>query len=322
MDAVDQWLTAAKHAPAGWRQRKALRESVTAEVLDALEARNNQQLDRHIDRLFNHSYFIFEPRPDDHANFDEQESFIDSRESVTVCLGGNGSGKTFCGAVRCIQFLCEQQAPPKRNTPFWIIGDTYDESCGSCWDQKLCDMFPREWVQWDKISWIDVRRNFPSAVPLSPWPQFPGRNWVLEFKSYEQGRERMQSRAIGGAWFTEQCPQDIFTEVLRGCREWMYPGSVWAEFTPVDPEKSIHFQEKYEQWSAGQPEAEGWKFCRLNTELARDAGHVSEQWFDLFFGSVSDEMQDTRKTGAFASYEGAIYQAFNPTLHTVDNFQW
>jgi phage terminase large subunit-like protein len=318
MDAAEQWILAAQNDPPGWRQRKQLRDTITPAVLDAIAGDTHRE--EALRLLFEHPYFSFEPRYDNHAGFDEQESFIDSRAGITVCLGGNGSGKTYCGAIRCIQYLCEQQPPPKRNTPFWVIGDTYEESCGSCWDQKLCDLLPREWIDWEKIDWLKPNRNWPFAVPLKPWPNHPNKNWVLEFKSYEQGRAKMQARAIGGAWFTEQCPQEVFTEVLRGCREWMYPGSVWAEFTPIDPERSVHFQQKYQQWSTGDPDAEGWNFCRLNTRAAVDAGHANEQWFHMFFGTVSEEMQETRMNGAFASYEGAIYQGFNPRLHVVDEF--
>ena len=54
----------------------------------------------------------------------------------------------------------------------------------------------------------------------------------------------------------------------------------------------------------------GWKFYRLN--VRSKTGRTSPEWYDSFFASVPDEMMATRKTGALATFEGTIYQSFNP----------
>src|SRR5690606_26205301 len=139
-------------------------------------------------------------RPDNPDAGDEQTSYYESSKLVTIALGGNGSGKTFVGAQKVVRFLCEQQPPPKPNTLFWVIGPTLERTCNAAWDQKLSQIIPREWVDWDRITWENSNRNFPRAVPLKPWAGHPGRNWTIEFKSTDQGRDAMQAAAIGGAW--------------------------------------------------------------------------------------------------------------------------
>lgn len=231
------------------------------------------------------------------------------------------SGKTYVGAQRVVQFL-ESNPAPARDTPFWVIGPTYEISCGSCWAQKLCDILPEEWIDWGRITWINSKKNWPDVVPLLD-PDGHGmrstkrRNWSLQFKSYEQGRELMQAKAIGGAWFTEQFPQQVFDEVLRGLRE--YAGKVsapvWMEFTPIDPARALFMERKFEEWEQG--ELPDWSFWKFHTTAAMEAGHVDEGWHRTFFSGVSEEMLETRQAGSFASYEGTIYKTFRRGVHTV-----
>lgn len=285
--------------------------------LAALERTGDETLVRLVHRALTHPYYSFQPRPDDPANFDEQAGFVGSDALVSFVVGGNGSGKTFCAAVKAAQFLLEKQPPPAKDTPFWVIANTYEQVCQSAWFQKLRTILPEEAVDRRRITWKNANREWPYSVPLKPWPGRPGKNWMLEFKSYEQGRESMQATAIGGAWFTEQFPWEVFEEVFRGCREYMLPGSVFADFTPIDPEKSAEVESAYEQWLAGESGFENWAFFRMNTEAAVDAGHASRTWYDTFFSMVSEEMQETRKTGAFATYEGTIFQSFSPKIHLL-----
>lgn len=230
------------------------------------------------------------------------------------------SGKTYTAAEKCVKFLSETP-PPKADTPFWVVGDTYDQVCGTCWFEKLREIIPSEWIDHNRITWLNRNRQWPYSVPLMPWPDRPGRNWVLEFKSYEQGRSAMQARSIGGAWFTEQFPEEIFHEVIRGCREHGFPGSVFCEFTPIDPEKSVAMRESYEKWLAGDPLFENWSFYFLNTEVALNTGHVDETWYKSFFASISEEMKETRMRGAFAAYEGVIFKSFSPNIHLAEDIE-
>lgn len=319
LDKLDQWLELLERAK-GWRERAQLRAMTTLEIVELIERVDDPQLSQRLTDLFEHPFDSFQPRQDDKTAGDEQAGFIDSTSLITCALGGNGSGKTLCAAIKAIEFLCAKQPPPEADTPFWIIGPQMEQCCTAAWVQKLSRLLPAEWYDKSRISWWETKRNFPRAVPLKPWPGRPGKNWVLQFKSYDQGRDAFQATEVGGAWFTEQFPYSILEEVFRGVRSYAFPGSVFMEFTPVDPAYSTDIEQKYNEWVEGKETAANWSFYHLSTYSARDAGHVQDVWFRTFAGNTSLEMQSTRLQGAFASYEGAIFKSFRPKIHLLPEF--
>lgn len=266
---------------------------------------------------------VWQPRPDDPARYDQQQSFYDSRHpGVTFLVGGNGAGTTECAMAKVSKFLLHDQEAPRPDTPFWIIAGSYEQGMEACWKEKLNPRgghghIPESEVDWERVRWYRTTEGWPFRVPLKPWPdgRRPDCNWVIEFKSYEQGRQQMQARSIGGFCFVEQFPWGLLEEVVRGCREYNFPGAKLAEFTPVDPELSYRLQEMLEEDKL----PEGWAIYRANTECAMEVGHISREWFVEFFGMVPEEMRLTRMTGAWATFEGTIYQGFNPLVHFVDD---
>ena len=264
------------------------------------------------------AYWFFEPRPDNVERGDEQTTFLNSlNPGVTFLLGGNGSGTTTAGLFKVAKFILEQQPPPHKDTPFWIIAESYQQVMDACWKEKLFGrgMIPESEIDRPRISWYKPNQNWPYRVPLKPWPGRPGKNWVLEFKSYAQGRAQMQASAIGGFLFVEQFPWGILEEVLRGCREYEFRGSKLAEFTPVDPERSINLEEMIDRDELPQ----GWQVCHANTECAVEAGQVSQEWFDEFFGMLPDEVKPVRCRGEFGKFAGQIYAGWNAKIHLVDD---
>lgn len=244
-------------------------------------------------------YASFVPRPDDIANFDEQHSFITNQDrGVAWHIGGNASGTTEAACCKISRFVLNKQPPPRKNTPFWIVGPSYEQTIESCWCEKLegHGHIPESEIDRSHMTWYDRRKNQPFTIPLKPWPGHnPDHNWRLEFKSYEQGRDQMQARALGGYCFIEQFPHELLIEVHRGTRETNYPGSRFCEFTPIDPAKNIEIQEMIENDDL----PDGWAVYRSNTRknMADPRSIVTQDWGDGFFSMVSDEMQETRQLG-------------------------
>lgn len=273
----------------------------------------------------------FQPRPDQPERFDQQQSFYDSKTTgVAWMVGGNGAGTSEIALAKVAKFVLHDQAPPRRDTPFWIISNDYQTVMNTAWKEKLYGHghIPGSEVDWNRVHWYKSNQDLPFSIPLKPWPGHDqNKNWRLHFKSYDQGRQKMQAQSIGGFCFIEQFPWGLLEEVLRGCREYNFPGSKTCEFTPVDPNLSIEVEEMLE--NGPEPDdpsqaasgtlyiPEGWEFYRSNTECAMEAGHVSEKWFHEFFGMIPEETRLTRMTGEFATYEGAIYKGFNPHIHLV-----
>ncbi len=259
------------------------------------------------------SFFSFKPRPDDPANYDQQASFCFSNDILSILVGGNAAGTTEAGAFKAAQFVLAKQPPPRKDTPFWILANNYSQVGDVIWKEKMIGHghIPKSEVRWDKISWRDLKRGHPEIVPLKPWPKGDqDKNWCLHFMSYEQGREALQAASIGGFFFSEQFPLEILTEAFRGCREYTFPGGQFAEFTPIDPQLCIWVEQAMEQ------PPPGWQFYRCNT--AKNKKNLAAGWFDSFFGSVPDELLQTRLTGALATFAGAIYQSFNPYIHVCE----
>lgn len=278
---------------------------------------------------------VFIPRPDQPERFDQQTAFyLSQNPGISWLLGGNGAGTSETALAKVAKFVTTVPAP-RPDTPFWIIAGSYEQVMEACWKEKLRGHghIPDSHVDWPRVHWYRPNNDWPFRVPLKPWaPQHWGQwrtvagkrykvkrngNWMLEFKSWKQGRQQMQARAIGGFLFVEQFPWGVLEEVLRGCREYAFTGNKLCEFTPIDPGLSVNLQEMIEDDKLPP----GWQVYRGNTECAMEAGHVSRQWYDEFFGMVPDDMKLCRQIGEFAGFEGAIYQEFKPELHCVGDEQ-
>lgn len=258
------------------------------------------------------NFYAFTPRPDRPELFDQQASYVDSRDTVSFFVAGNGSGKTEASAYKCAQFVLNRQPPPRPDTPFWIITETMHIAGEVLWKEKLKGHghIPACEIDWNRISWDDKKADHPKTVPLRPWPGGdPACNWQLEFKSFEMGRTALQAASVGGFWFSEQFPSDLFTEALVRCRDYLYPGGQFAEFTPLDPDLCVWLEELLEK------EPDGWGFYRGNTEANRD--NLAAGAIEAFLTTVPDELVETRLRGALATFEGAIYPGFSTAVHVV-----
>ena len=241
----------------------------------------------------------------------------------------HNSGTTTTLLAKVARFIYETP-PPRPDTPFWVIAKSYDQVTKTCWKEKLYGqghILDKD-VDWARVGWYKSKQRLPYSVPLKPNER--GNNWMLEFRSYEQGIGAMMAQAIGGFAFVEQFPWGVFEEVLRGCREYNFPGSKLVEYTPVDPDLSIDIEEMIE--NGPEPEEgkqlglrylpRNWKIYHANTMCAMEAGHVDKKWFEEFFGMVPEDMKDVRMLGMFASFEGVIYKTFNTQTHCMGDEMW
>ena len=128
--------------------------------------------------LVDTAWATFLPREDHPEDFDQQTGYVEARDIVSFCLGGNASGKTSASAKKCADFVLNQE-PPRKNTPFWIIGATYKQVCAVCWAEKLWgqQFIPRCEIDDTKIGWLDKKMNWPTTVFLTvgQWQMGVGR---------------------------------------------------------------------------------------------------------------------------------------------------
>lgn len=227
----------------------------------------------------------------------------------------HNSGKTECSAYKCAQYLLHKQPPPRKDTPFWVLTNTMHVAGEVLWKEKLKGNghLPACEIDWNRISWDDKKADHPKTVPLLPWPEErggdPDKNWQIEFKSFEMGRSALQAASIGGFWFSEQFPVDLFTETLVRCRDYLFPGGQFAEFTPLDPDLCVWLEHLLDEAPSN------WGFYRGNTECNRS--NLASGAIEAFMVTVPDELIETRLRGALATFEGAIYPGFSTTVHVV-----
>jgi hypothetical protein len=254
--------------------------------------------------------------------------FPDSNYITKGGIVSHNSGTTTTLLAKVARFIYETP-PPRRDTPFWVIAKSYDQVTKTCWKEKLYGqghILDRD-VDWDRVGWYKSKQRLPYSVPLKA--DHKGNNWMLEFRSYEQGIGAMMAQAIGGFAFVEQFPWGVFEEVLRGCREYNFPGSKLVEYTPVDPDLSIDIEEMLENGVEPEKPTPGlrylpknWEIYHANTQCAMEAGHVDKRWFEEFFGMVPKDMLDTRMKGLFCTFEGVIYKDFNTAVHCMGDEMW
>ena len=244
--------------------------------------------------------YSWSPRPDRPDQMDEQAAFVASKARFSVCLGGTGSGKTDAAAYRTARYLLDTP-PPRFRCPFWVIGESYELTCAVCWDEKLSTFIPKSEIS--SIHWYKQARNWPFEVLLK-------NGWSIQFKSYDQGREKLQAASIGGFWLNEMPPMAIVTEVLGRCRDYDSPG--WADFTPLKAEYAREWETAYDE------PPDGWQFYHLNTRL-NDA--LADGWADRFLSSITEDMRETREKGTFSTFSGRVFKEWRDKLHVIPPFE-
>ena len=249
-------------------------------------------------------YYTWEPRADKVEEMDQQTSFVESEAKFSICLGGTGSGKTDAAAYKTTKMLLEQ-IPQRKNLPFWVVGESFELACGVCWGEKLSTFIPEDCIR--SIDWLRQERNWPKAVTLKDL-HGSGTNWVIEFKSFEQGRAKFQAASIGGYWINEESPLAIVEEIQGRCRDYDSPG--WADFTPLSS-RGYEWPERYDE------PPEGWEFFHLNV-LENTA--LVPGFAERYLASIPEDQRETRRVGAFASFRGQVFKEWNRSLHVIDPF--
>jgi len=286
--------------------KSPLPAGITLEKIEAIFAGDDFELQRKIHLLITHPYYTFRPRPDCPEDYDEQTSFVNSNAKFSICLGGNGSGKSAAAALKTARYLLGTM-PMREGIPFWVIGASYELACAVCWVEKLSTFIPPELIK--HISWRDSKRHWPAAVVLRH-PLHPDRDgWTIEFKSYEQGRELFQARSIGGYWFNEAVPMSIVEEVQARCRDYGSPG--WADFTPIDM-PTTEWENRYHK------PPPGWRFFHLNS-LKNET--LPEGFMRDYLESIPEDMRETRQIGAFSTRRGQVFKEWRPNHHVIEPFR-
>lgn len=108
----------------------------------------------------------FEPRPHQPDRFDESNFYHSKLPGVAFLVGGNGDGTCEVAAAKVAKFVLEDQAPPRTDTPFWLVGLSYELTMETLWKEKLSGH--GHIGGGTSIGWYDSKRGLPAIVPLKP----------------------------------------------------------------------------------------------------------------------------------------------------------
>lgn len=143
----------------------------------------------------------------------KQREFSRSKAKICAIIAGNRSGKTEVGAEKFLKSAL------KKKGRYWALCPSYQlQRAGT--QEKILELLKPEHIK--HISKIDSRTV--SSILLV-------NDSIIEFKTYEQGWEKLQSAKIAGAWLDEEPPERIFKEVYT--RTIDLGGQLILTFTPL-----------------------------------------------------------------------------------------
>jgi phage terminase large subunit-like protein len=157
-------------------------------------------------------------------------------------MAANRCGKTMCGAAEMAIHLTGKYPDWWEGKRFlkpiraWAAGVT-NQSTRDVVQEKLLGPPLREW---ERGTGMIPKADIENAVKAQGIPGLidtvnvkhisEGHSW-LQFKSFEQGREKWQGAGLEVVWLDEECPNDIYFEALTRTNE--TGGIVYMTFTPI-----------------------------------------------------------------------------------------
>lgn len=159
-----------------------------------------------------------------------------------LLIAANRVGKTVCGAAELAIHLTGRY-------PDWWIGKRFEkpirawaagvtaESTRDVVQEKLIGppAHREEWgtgmIPADCIDDTSTARSVADMLDTVTVNHASGGKSMLQFKTYEKGREKWQGVALEVVWFDEEPPLDIYSEGLTRTSE--TGGVVYLTFTPL-----------------------------------------------------------------------------------------
>jgi phage terminase large subunit-like protein len=196
-----------------------------------------------------------------------------------------------------------------RACQWWAAGDTR-ETVRDILQRKLLGkpgdfgtgLLPRESIYRTAPGFI------PDAVQAIWVKHASGGLSVVQFKSYDQGREAFQGTEQDGIWLDEEPPQDVYTECLL--RTMTNDGMVMLTFTPLRGMSEVVLS--FLPGGAVPEKQDGPK--AVVSATWDDVPHLSEQAKKDLWEAIPPFQRDARSKGLPQLGAGAIYPVPESTV--------
>lgn len=165
-----------------------------------------------------------------------------ARHRERCLMAGNQLGKTLAASREVAMHLTGRYPDWwvgrvfPNPTKWWVGSETADLTRDAA--QKYLMGEPKDREEWgtgaipyETIGRITMKPNTPDAIQSVVVKHTSGANSYVQFKSYDQGRERWQGETLDGVWYDEEPPADIYEEGFT--RTNVRDGIAILTFTPL-----------------------------------------------------------------------------------------
>lgn len=253
-------------------------------------------------RLFSHKFIPIEkiaknPRKYGYLNTEpresnaKQEAFINSKKKICAVIAGNRTGKTQSGAIK---FLKTCLTTP--NGRAWVVSPSFDAQKSGVQEKIMYFLKPQ-----------DIKsKQYAIGSALKQIELINGT--VIEFKTFEQGREKLQSAKLICVWIDEEITSEsmwweIYTRTLD------LKAQIILTFTPLNG-----FSFTYQQVYTSKAEN-----VDVFTWGMYDNPFISIIEIDDMKAKLSPKEAKMRLYGQYAGSETQVYYSFDRQRHVKEN---
>lgn len=233
-----------------------------------------------------------------------QASVFKSKTRMRLCLGGNRSGKTECGAADVSHMFLGTHPYRENRIPIVIkaVATDFPNTLRNAIIPKVLKFLPRASIH-------KMERNQQGIVQ-----RIIGINdSILDFMSYDQESIKFESWDADMIWFDEPPPEDIYKGARRGLVD--RAGTILFTMTPIS---EPWFYDKL--WlPAIEGRSKDTEIFVLDTNLNP---HLPPEEVEAMKDVYEGEELEARLHGHFLHLSGLIYKAFRRELHLVPYFDW
>jgi phage terminase large subunit-like protein len=231
------------------------------------------------------------------------------RERLFLC--GNQLGKTLAGAFECAMHASGRY-------PDWWTGKRFDRPIVG-WVAGVTGETVRDTVQKlligrpgqegvggaipkDAIAELVSARGTPDLLDTIRVHHVSGGVSIIGLKTYASGREKFQGETLDFAWLDEECPSDVYTEVLT--RTNVGNGPVWMTMTPLLGVSEVVRRFLHEK----SPDR------KVITMTISDVGHYSDEEKKTIEASYPPHEREARLKGIPVLGSGRVFPVPEETL--------
>lgn len=165
----------------------------------------------------------------------------------------------------------------------------------------------------DAIVDVNPRRGVPDAmdtviVKHGGGGDVQSSECQLGFKSYDQGREKWQGETLGGVWYDEEPPEDIYTEGLTRTNVGLRPTMI--TFTPLQGMSAVVRRFLLDKFAG----------THVTTMTIEDAEHYTSEQRASIIATYPEHERDARTKGVPQFGSGRVFSGVTREQVKVDAF--